>query len=172
MQDTLLRAFSWLSRRFAEPPKMRAWLLRIATNRWIDRCRTRQEVLEADLPPHAEAVAGVVDPVEFQEAATLLLALPPRERASVALVDGLGLTASEAAACLDSSEGALRAALHRGRARLACGGTSAEVRRPLPPVDRSVVEAFCSAFNAADLVALRSVLLPQACEGHRIGARG
>jgi RNA polymerase sigma-70 factor (ECF subfamily) len=163
VQDTLLRAFAGLSRRHASLPPMRPWLLRIATNRWIDRCRARREQLdpiarETPAPPE-------VDPVEFGEAAAVLLALPPRERAAVALVDGLGLAAAEAAACLDTSEGSVRAALHRGRARLVAQRQApAPTPAPLPvdPVDRAAVEAFCRAFNAADLVALRALLLPDA----------
>ncbi|HYE06045.1 MAG TPA: RNA polymerase sigma factor [Planctomycetota bacterium] len=165
VQDTVLRAFASLSRRFADLPPIRPWLLRIATNRWIDLRRADRE----GAPALAEPVApAAVDPVEFGEAAEILLALPPRERAVVALVDGLGLSAADAAACLDSGEGAVRAALHRGRDRLRAAAPVERRRLPAKRVDAGLLAAFVSAFNARDLPALRAVLAPH-CRAEVIG---
>jgi RNA polymerase sigma-70 factor, ECF subfamily len=160
VQDTLLNAFANLSRRWFELKSMRAWLLRIATNRWIDRCRQRVPETFAELPEHI--APPEVDRVEFREAAEILLALPPRERAVVALVDGLGMSAPEAAECMVTSEGAIRAALHRGRARLHERRSMSKAATPPANVDAEVLEAFCRAFNARDLTAIRQLLLPKA----------
>src|SRR3954466_11247685 len=43
-QDTLARAFVTLAQMAEEPPNPRAWLFRVASNRWIDQARRRREV--------------------------------------------------------------------------------------------------------------------------------
>lgn len=151
-QDTLGRAFVTLGTLFQPIEAPRAWLFRIASNLWLDRRRrTRlelnRETLEIDAP--------FVEPREHREAAaTLLTALAPQERAAVVLKDVFDFSIDEIAATLATTPGAIKAALHRGRARLSA---------PPPEYPRApksaALDAFCAAFNAHDLDALTALLL-------------
>ena len=114
-QETLLKAYnSWIdkSRKITK-----AYLYRIASNAWIDRFRKRSldEDFRADLAdfPEEKRNSGLFEAMEV-----LLKELTPKQRATVLLVEGLGYTPLEAADLLDSSEGSVKAALHRARKNL------------------------------------------------------
>jgi RNA polymerase sigma-70 factor (ECF subfamily) len=80
--------------------------------------------------------------------------LSPYERAAVVLKDVFDLSLEETAEALATSVGAVKAALHRGRGKLV--DPRAEEPEPQRP---AVLDAFCDAFNAADLDRLASLLL-------------
>ncbi|HET9451923.1 MAG TPA: RNA polymerase sigma factor, partial [Aggregicoccus sp.] len=66
-QDTLARAFVTLGQLGEAPPNPRAWLLRVASNLWIDRARrARPEAPELD-------AAHAPDPRPAREAAGTLM---------------------------------------------------------------------------------------------------
>ncbi|MGN0063940.1 MAG: RNA polymerase sigma factor [Nocardioides sp.] len=98
------------------------WLFGIArriaatTRRTSERRRTQPEdVGSYDL----EATDSTLE-VDGQDwVRTALASLPPRERAAVGLVDGLGLDARTAAEVLGTTAVAVRVARHRGLRRLA-----------------------------------------------------
>ncbi len=99
-----------------------SWLFRIAHNAALDalRHRKRQAVLGSDTD-----LAGLADPLaaaDTRVAATASLAalvsLPPTQRSSVVLMDVLGHSLAETAEIIGISVAAVKAALHRGRARL------------------------------------------------------
>lgn len=151
-QDTLARAFVTLGQLGEAPPNPRAWLLRVASNLWIDRARrARPEAPEQD-------AAHAPDPRPAREAAgTLMVRLAPQERAAVVLKDVFELSLEEIAQTLSTTTGAVKAALHRGRGKLA---------EPEVPVQHApapgALDAFCRAFNAGDLDALTALLLDSA----------
>jgi RNA polymerase sigma-70 factor (ECF subfamily) len=149
-QDAMARAFVTLAQMHgAQPPNLRAWLFRIASNLWIDQLRKRREV---PLPQEE----SWVEPQATREAAgTLLGTLAPRERAAVVLKDVFELSLEEIADALATTPGAVKAALHRGRGKLADETPPAVARAPVP----AVLEAFCRAFDAGDLNALTALLL-------------
>lgn len=154
-QDTLARAFVTLARMGSAPPSPRAWLFRVASNLWIDQVRRLRE------EPH-RVVAGEPsvssDPRPAREAAgTLLVQLAPQERAAVVLKDVFDLSLDEIAAALSTTTGAIKAALHRGRGKLAEPAASVE-QAPAP----GALDAFCAAFNARDLDRLTALLLDSA----------
>ncbi len=161
-QDTLARAFVTLAQMGSAPDHPRAWLFRVASNLWIDSRRRRREELVGDalddVSGEANAGASPVHPRTSREVAgTLLGALAPRERAAVVLKDAFELSLEEVAEALSTSTGAVKAALHRGRGKLV--EPSEELpKRPAP----GVLDAFCTAFNAADLEALTALLLDTA----------
>jgi RNA polymerase sigma-70 factor (ECF subfamily) len=99
----------------------------------------------------AEPVAG--DEVR-EAAATLMQRLAPRERAAVRMKVVLDLSLAETAQIMRSSVPAVKAALHRGRSRLA--DEPQPVSATAPP--RELVERFVLAFNARDLAALREIV--------------
>jgi RNA polymerase sigma-70 factor (ECF subfamily) len=92
---------------------------------------------------------------------TALQLLPPRQIAVLILRDVLGFHASEVAGMLDSSVDSVNSALKRARAGLKRGQPS--VGREAPPAPGSLsedalVEKFVSAYEAADLDALVTLL--------------
>lgn len=154
VQDAMAKAFVTLATVFGDVPNRRAWLFRVASNLWIDRMRRAQ--LEAS-PLTGEDAAPELDPRAAREAAgTLLTELAPQERAAVVLKDVLDFSLEETAAALSTSVGAIKAALHRGRTRLA--DTSAPLPAPRKPAP-GVLDAFCEAFNARDVERLTALLL-------------
>lgn len=159
VQEALLRLMAAYARAWQEPPPVRQLLFRIATHAWIDRVRRTPHQLRPLDPMVADEPSGP-DPVVVTEAVErLFLALPPRERAAVALIDALGLDAAEAAACMGGTPGAVRVALHRGRQRLRQASVP-----PLPdrPVPDPIVTAFCAAFSRRDIAACAALLVSDA----------
>jgi len=154
VQDAMARAFVTLGCLFKEPPpNPRAWLFRVASNLWIDRMRRAREIT-GDLP---EAVAPPTPRADRDAASTLISRLAPQERAAVVLKDVFDLTLKEIAETLTTTVGAVKAALHRGRGKLALPDAP-EPHVPPP----AVVDAFCDAFNARDLDRLTALLLDTA----------
>jgi RNA polymerase sigma-70 factor, ECF subfamily len=157
VQEAMARAFVSLGI-LAEPPRNpRAWLFRVASNLWFNRTRRMRELPAApDLEIPQPATSA--DPRSTREAAgTLLAQLSPQERAAVVLKDAFGLTLEEIAEALSTTTGAIKAALHRGRARLVTAEPAREA-----PVAPAALDAFCDAFNARDLDRLTALLLETA----------
>jgi len=166
VQESLIRGFGGLAalgQSKLEHP--RAYLLRIATNAWIDRVRLSKREALADELPEPAAAPHVEQEVRVREAGTRLLALAPRERAAVLLKDVFDASLEEIAAVLDSTTGAVKSALHRGRTRL----REEEHRMALDPSSTqpnppsvALVDRFVAAFNARDRDALVALLLERA----------
>jgi RNA polymerase sigma-70 factor (ECF subfamily) len=115
--------------------------------------RRRREI-PAGAPP-AEA-AQTTEPRGPREAAgTLLVKLSPQERAAVVLKDVFELSLEESAEALGTTVGAIKAALHRGRGKLADEDVPQTPAAPVP----GALDAFCAAFNAGDLDRLTALLL-------------
>jgi RNA polymerase sigma-70 factor (ECF subfamily) len=152
-QDAMARAFVTLGRMGEAPPNPRAWLLRVASNLWIDQTRRAQPV---ELPqPEAETAR---DPRDAREAGgTLIARLSPQERAAVVLKDVFDLKLEEVAETLSTTVGAVNAALHRARGKLLEPAESV-ARAPTS----AVLDAFCEAFNRRDLPRLTALLLDTA----------
>jgi RNA polymerase sigma-70 factor (ECF subfamily) len=154
-QDTLARAFATLGRMGQAPPNPRAWLFRVASNRWMDLQRRRRD----DATLAIAAAPSEAEPRATREAAgTLLAQLAPQERAAVVLKDVFDLSLEEIAEALSTTTGAVKAALHRGRGKLVAEDERAGARMPAP----RVLDAFCEAFNARDLDRLTALLLDSA----------
>lgn len=155
-QDAMARAFVTLGQMGEPPANPRAWLFRVASNLWLDQVRRRRRERPRDAPDEEPSV--VVDAQGAREAAgTLLAELAPQERAAVVLKDVFDLSLDEIAEALSTTPGAVKAALHRGRGKLV--ELPAEPSRVPAP---AVLDAFCAAFNAADLDRLTALLLDTA----------
>ena len=134
MQEVLFEAYRKLDR-LDDGQALSSWLFRIAHNRCIDfiRKRTVRKAREAAAaePDVAPAVAfhghGISRALE-----RLVLDLPPRERACVLLKDVFDHSLEEISDLIGSSVGGVKAALHRGRAKLAALPDPVA----LPPVGR------------------------------------
>lgn len=158
VQDALMRVFAMMGKLDADLENPKGYLLRTATHLWIDRVRRRD--LERALIARESAedrTAQGDDPsqgAQVREAAGALLgALPPRERAAIVLKDVFDLSLEETASLLQTTVGAVKAALHRGRGRLDEGADGA--RRPVP--EQAVVERFMKALAERDLDGLQAL---------------
>ena len=139
------------------------WLFRIAHNAALDalRRRKRQAAVRSDFGmadvPDASAAADAR--VTASASLAAFLPLPASQRASVVLIDVLGHSVAETAGILDVSLPAVKAALHRGRARLR--GLANAPEGPAPALDaaeRDRLRAYADRFNARDFDALRDLL--------------
>ena len=161
VQDTLLRAFGTLGSVFTRIENPRAYLLRTATNLWIDAARRRGTEADAlaeaapDPAPSGDTAGAVRD------AGTVLLQrLAPQERAAVVLKELFDYSLEEIAAVLGTTVGAVKAALHRGRTRLREPEGEAASQRPVPSV--ALVDRFVAGYRAADIPGLLALMLDTA----------
>jgi RNA polymerase sigma-70 factor (ECF subfamily) len=159
VQDTLLRAFGqWGVTTPIRNP--RAYLLRTATNVWIDTLRRRErEARDAATSPDETRAPGS-DPTlasDVREAgARLLQRLSPQERAAVVLKEVFQMTLDEIAELLATTTGAVKAALHRGRERLqAPEGAAVHRRIPSP----ELLDRFIERYEARDVDGLVALML-------------
>jgi RNA polymerase sigma-70 factor (ECF subfamily) len=182
LQDTLTRGLAEASRRHEPIQNAEAWLIRIATNSWIDARRRsgRTSPLDWTDPGHDLPAAEDADPlaaVEVESALRqLLLLLPPQERACVVLKDVFAYPLAEIAGMLETTTGAVKSALHRGRSSLqaaqakqAAQGKHAGANpapglqdgtAPTQPTAHAVVlRQLTEAFNAYDIDAMVRLFL-------------
>lgn len=163
VQDTLLKAFAKLADVHWQVDNPRGYLFRIATNHWIDIVRSRSAG-----PDHQEADVPASEPqplpTEVREAITKLAqSLPPVERAAVLLKDVFAFSLDDCASYMQTTVGAVKSALHRGRATL---HATRENATPAPGyfklVDPDLLDRWCEAFNARDLQRLAGLMLVDA----------
>src|SRR6266478_5930168 len=121
LQDALIKAVeSFASAGPTANPE--GWLFRIAHNTALDflRRRNRQQALRSG--EEVDMIADTADAVSSREIASASLRtfmrLPVAQRSSVILTDVLGCSLKEVCDVMDFSLPAVKAALHRGRARL------------------------------------------------------
>jgi len=156
MQDALLRVFGLLGKIDADLAHPKAYFIRTATHLWIDEQRrvARHRAYAAN-----QSNEGVAENAEFatelrQAASALLKRLPPRERAAVLMREVLDLSAKDSAALLQMTEGAVKAALHRGRERLQAE-LPTEFSSDAPPPE--LVERFLDALSRNDTAMLKAI---------------
>jgi RNA polymerase sigma-70 factor (ECF subfamily) len=157
VQDTLLRAFAqWgVTEPAIRNPK--AYLLRTATNVWIDTLRRRETESRAPFAdPDASAAPGPRPGAssELREAgARLMQRLSPQERAALLLRESFDMSLEEIAELLATTTGAVKAALHRGRDRL----REPVARHPSP--SPALIDRFIERFDAKDVDGLLALML-------------
>jgi RNA polymerase sigma-70 factor (ECF subfamily) len=157
VQESLARAFTQAAQAHSPIANPRAWLFRVATNAYVDSYRKQTPVL---VDAFEQAAPDTADPVEVRDAwAELVTLLPPQERAALALKDLFGFTLTEVADVLRTSVGAVKAALHRGRGRLADPDRNRSAREA---PDRRLLDAVADAFTAYDVPRLTALLLADA----------
>jgi RNA polymerase sigma-70 factor, ECF subfamily len=162
VQEALAKAVeAWPGAGPVERPQ--SWLFRIAHNAALDalRRRRRQAVVtcHAGFAQPADPGAGANARVEAAASLATLLRLPVVQRSSVVLMDVLGHSLAETAEILGISVAAVKAALHRARARLQELAGAPETPAPsLAAAEKDRLRAYADRFNARDFDALRNLL--------------
>ena len=124
VQDTWTKALGYS--KFASSPNPEALLLRIAKNTWIDASRRKISLIRALERSEAGEDSALVQKAEQGDISGIELAfqalikhLSPLQRTALVLRDVLDYSAAETAVYLKTTEGAVKAALHRARLALA-----------------------------------------------------
>ncbi len=125
------------------------------------RRRKRQAAVRSDIDLTGLADASATADARVAAAASLaaFLCLPATQRSSVVLMDVLGHSLAETAEILGVSLAAVKAALHRARARLRELADAPEEPAPrLAATERDRLHAYADRFNDRDFDALRDLL--------------
>ena len=166
VQDALFQAYRKLDT-FDDTRPLAPWLFRIAHNQCVDLLRRRQT------RQSAEAEAAVPDsvlPVEptgpgvGRAIEHLVLSLPPKERACVLLKDVFDYSLEEVAELVDSTIGGVKAALNRGRSKLAMlpPHSPSMARNAKSPETRRLLALYVERFNRHDWDGLRELIAADA----------
>ena len=139
-----------------------SWLFRIAHNTALDALRrqkrqaARQSAAEIALieDPAADASSRVATAGSF----AAFLALPATPRAAVVLMDVLGYSIDETADILSVTVATVKAALHRGRARLQAHHAAPPVKPMVSADEKARLRHYANLFNAREFDALRNLL--------------
>ncbi len=163
VQDTLARAY-YLLPEMEEVPAFRPWLFRIAHNRALDHLRSYgarmgeslEAVQDSTVDPAPDPGEDIARQQAMQAAVSRFVELAPAQRSSVILKDVLGHSLEEIGSLLELSLPAVKAALHRGRARL----HALKVTQPTepPPHTSPAVARYVALFNARDWDGVRAML--------------
>jgi RNA polymerase sigma-70 factor (ECF subfamily) len=161
VQETLFDAYRRLDS-FDVARPMKPWLFRIAHNRCVDFLRNRGVREDAESLADAPGVVLPDDPpgpALGRAVEHLVLVLPPMERACVLLKDVLDHPLDEIAELTGSTLGGVKAALHRGRAKLASAPAPHPAEaRATPPGVAELLARYVERFNRRDWDGLRELV--------------
>jgi len=160
VQDALFDAYRRLES-FDDARPLKPWLFRIAHNRCVDFLRHRGAREDAEQTVDVSDIVWQDDPpgpALGRAVEHLVLTLPPMERACVLLKDVLDHSLDEIAELTGSTLGGVKAALHRGRAKLAVPPVT-HPREVDPSADtRALLARYVERFNRQDWDGLREMV--------------
>ena len=164
VQDALFHAYRKLDT-FDDARPLGPWLFRIAHNRCIDLLRRRGVREEAEAEAAAPDAVAPVDPpgpALGRAVEHLVLGLPPMERACVLLKDVFDYSLEDIAPLVDSTVGGVKAALSRGRGKLAAAPARMPPRKPRTPEIEQLLRLYVERFNQQDWDGLRTLIAADA----------
>lgn len=167
VQDALFHAYRKLDS-FEEGRPLAPWLFRISHNRCIDFLRRREVRQEAEAEALSDSDFDAMAPFEPLGPALgravehLVLALPPKERACVLAKDVLDYSLEEAAELVGSSVGGVKAALHRGRSKLAALAPPSVAPQPASAETARLLHLYVDRFNRRDWDGVRDLIAADA----------
>lgn len=163
VQEALFQAYRKLDA-FDDTRPLKPWLFQIAHNRCIDFLRRRQVRQQAEAAAMEPESVDAAEPVGLgldRAVEHLVTALPPKERACVLLKDVFDYSLDEIAGLVDSTVGGVKAALNRGRAKLALEATVAEAsprERATNPQLSHILQLYVERFNRQDWDGVRELV--------------
>jgi len=164
VQEALFQAYRRLETFDASQP-LAPWLFKIAHNRCIDFLRRRRVRREVEAKAETQDFVPPIDPPQpalSRAVEHLVLALPPKERACVLLKDVFDYSLEEIAPLVGSTVGAVKAALNRGRAKLAALPPRS-VSAPVRDADTArILHLYVEGFNRRDWDGLRELIAADA----------
>jgi RNA polymerase sigma-70 factor, ECF subfamily len=159
MQEAIFEAYLKLGS-FDPSRPLGPWLFRIAHNRCIDFLRRRQarRETEAAVEPPAwvdppEAMGRAID----RAIERLVIDLPPKERACVLLKDVFDYSLEEIADLVESTTGGVKAALNRGRGKLATLTDAQRPERKASEAELALLRLYIERFNRRDWQGVRDL---------------
>jgi RNA polymerase sigma-70 factor (ECF subfamily) len=167
LQEALVLAFYRLDE-LRQGGSFKAWLFRIAHNKCIDFLRSRKARLSLGEAHKAEERHAMDEALSQRQRveralASIVSELPAKERACVVLKDVLDWSLEETAAITGSSVGAVKSALHRGRARLERVEREPTARTTeFEPSHRELIDRYLAAFNSRDWDAVSALIADEA----------
>ena len=159
MQEAVFEAYRKLDA-FDDSRPLSPWLFRIVHNRCIDFLRRRQVRAEAEAAAAGPASVAPIDPTGRavdRAVERLVVNLPPKERACVLLKDVFDYSLDEIADLVDSTVGGVKAALNRGRAKLAILPPAAQGRPAASQETVELLRLYVERFNRRDWDGVREL---------------
>jgi RNA polymerase sigma-70 factor, ECF subfamily len=159
MQEAIFEAYLKLGSFDAARP-LGPWLFKIAHNRCIDFLRRRQARRETEAA--VEPLAWV-DPPEAMGRAIdraierLVIVLPPKERACILLKDVFDYSLEDIADLVESTTGGVKAALSRGRGKLATLTDARSPKRKVNEAELALLRLYVDRFNRRDWQGVREL---------------
>jgi RNA polymerase sigma-70 factor (ECF subfamily) len=159
MQEAVFEAYRKLDQ-FDDSRPLSPWLFQIAHNRCIDFLRRRQVREKAEAEAVGPQTVLPVDPAGRaldRAVERLVIHLPPKERACVLLKDVFDYSLEEIADLVDSTVGGVKAALNRGRAKLATLPGAPVGRPAASPSAVELLRLYVDRFNRRDWDGVREL---------------